>query len=438
MSSNGERESTPSFFDNRPEALQMKMMQTAADNSPQVKKIAQLQKVANGRSAPIQQKPNNTGLPDNLKSGIENLSGYSMDDVKVHENSDKPAQLQAHAYAEGTDIHLGPGQEKHLPHEAWHVVQQKQGRVQPTRQLKGKVAINDDQGLEKEADLMGQKALSSNEDHGLQLKKSSEGRNPISQLVVQRIEYIEAVEGAEYLVRGVRRRLTRKNNGWLRFEGLETAVHASEVDELDSDSGYSSDEGETSEGIALDAIEKANTGRKGPAKQAERNRQLDRLKHFRGRIALERAAAVSVGPRSANQGTFGMGTTSEGEFMPVTTSASAPFSHFATSHGAGEPLNTRTEYGTGSHVHAEAGLIRQAVQDGRTLAHVSVNKDFCPVCAAVLRAFGVGFNETYVREEFPATWRNPFDRSTETDNWQRASQAARTICSGQITQLLNC
>ncbi|MDO8991413.1 MAG: hypothetical protein Q7U83_00020 [Daejeonella sp.] len=27
---------------------------------------------------------NNTGLPDNLKSGIENLSGYSMDEVKVH------------------------------------------------------------------------------------------------------------------------------------------------------------------------------------------------------------------------------------------------------------------------------------------------------------------------------------------------------------------
>ena len=45
-----------------------------------------------------------------------------MDDVNVHYNSNKPAQLQAHAYAQGTDIHLGPGQEKHLPHEAWHVV----------------------------------------------------------------------------------------------------------------------------------------------------------------------------------------------------------------------------------------------------------------------------------------------------------------------------
>jgi len=52
-----------------------------------------------------------------------------MDDVKVHSNSDKPAQINAHAYAQGTDIHPASGQEKHFPHEAWHVVQQKQGRV---------------------------------------------------------------------------------------------------------------------------------------------------------------------------------------------------------------------------------------------------------------------------------------------------------------------
>jgi catechol 2,3-dioxygenase-like lactoylglutathione lyase family enzyme len=77
----------------------------------------------------------------------------------VHYNSDKPAQLNAHAYAQGTQIHIASGQEKHLPHEAWHVVQQKQGRVKPTMQLRGKVAINDDAGLEKEADVMGAKAM---------------------------------------------------------------------------------------------------------------------------------------------------------------------------------------------------------------------------------------------------------------------------------------
>jgi hypothetical protein len=106
----------------------------------------------------LQRKANNNGLPENLKSGIENLSGHSMDDVKVHYNSDKPAQLNAHAYAQGTDIHIASGQEKHLPHEAWHIVQQKQGRVKPTLQMKGKVSINDDKGLESEADVMGAKA----------------------------------------------------------------------------------------------------------------------------------------------------------------------------------------------------------------------------------------------------------------------------------------
>ena len=104
-------------------------------------------------------KPNNTGLPDNLKAGIETLSGISMDSVKVHYNSEKPAQLNALAYAQGTDIHVAPGQEKHLPHEAWHVVQQAQGRVQPTMQMKEGVPINDDQSLEHEADVMGEKAL---------------------------------------------------------------------------------------------------------------------------------------------------------------------------------------------------------------------------------------------------------------------------------------
>ena len=110
-------------------------------------------------TAPVQTKSEGGQLPSDLKSGVEQLSGQNMSDVNVHKNSDKPAQLNAHAYAQGSDIHLGPGQEKHLPHEAWHVAQQKQGRVEPTKQLKGKTLINDDKGLENEADVMGQKAL---------------------------------------------------------------------------------------------------------------------------------------------------------------------------------------------------------------------------------------------------------------------------------------
>ncbi|GHO87634.1 eCIS core domain-containing protein [Dictyobacter formicarum] len=105
----------------------------------------------------MQRRENSTGLPDDLKTRVEHLSGISMDDVQVHYDSPKPAQVQALAYTQGTDIHVGPGQEQHLAHEAWHVVQQKQGRVPPTVQT-GDVAINNDQGLEREADAMGAEA----------------------------------------------------------------------------------------------------------------------------------------------------------------------------------------------------------------------------------------------------------------------------------------
>ncbi|MBL4865988.1 MAG: DUF4157 domain-containing protein [Pseudomonadales bacterium] len=80
-----------------------------------------------------------TGLPEKLKSGMESLSGQNLDDVTVHYNSSKPAQLGALAYAQGSEIHLGSGQEKHLAHELCHVVQQKQGRVKPAFQMGGVV-----------------------------------------------------------------------------------------------------------------------------------------------------------------------------------------------------------------------------------------------------------------------------------------------------------
>ncbi len=151
---------TPSiqFRDNRPISFYHTHLQESITQSP--KSVAQRAKI-DASTAPIQKKENKTGLPDRLKNGIENLSGMDMSDTRVHYNSSKPAQLQAHAYAQGNQIHLAPGQEKHLPHEAWHVVQQKQGRVQPTMQMKGKVKINDNAGLEHEADVMGAKALQS-------------------------------------------------------------------------------------------------------------------------------------------------------------------------------------------------------------------------------------------------------------------------------------
>jgi hypothetical protein len=150
---------------------------------------------AQGKFQPVQRKNNNTGLPDNLKSGVEQLSGYAMDDVKVHYNSSQPAQLNALAYAQGTDIHVAPGQEKHLPHEAWHVAQQKQGRVQPTVQMKAGVPVNDDPGLENEADVMGAKAIQMKADKGTGLQLTVKS---ISSQAIQRVVYKAEAFGAAY------------------------------------------------------------------------------------------------------------------------------------------------------------------------------------------------------------------------------------------------
>lgn len=77
--------------------------------------------------------------------------------MHVHHNSSEPAKLHAHAFTQGSDIHLAPYQEHHLPHEAWHVVQQKQGRVRSaSRPLQAPMSA--DPALEREAARMGRRA----------------------------------------------------------------------------------------------------------------------------------------------------------------------------------------------------------------------------------------------------------------------------------------
>ena len=102
-----------------------------------------------GKFETPEQKRNETGMSDNLKAGIEDLSGFAMDDVRVHYNSPEPATVQALAYTQGTDIYVAPGQEQHLPHEAWHVAQQMAVSGLP---------VNDCIELEHEADVMGARA----------------------------------------------------------------------------------------------------------------------------------------------------------------------------------------------------------------------------------------------------------------------------------------
>lgn len=157
------------FVDTRPHAIaQRKYIDMAHDSVRLREQKARIDGIRQYQGMPVQCEgseressaaTNHNGLPNQLKAGIESLSGMAMDHVKVHYNSSQPAQLNALAYAQGSDIHIGPGQEKHLPHEAWHVVQQAQGRVRPTKQMKAGVAVNDDKNLEHEADVMGGRAM---------------------------------------------------------------------------------------------------------------------------------------------------------------------------------------------------------------------------------------------------------------------------------------
>ena len=231
--------------DERSETVVQTKLYDIVNRSPRVMQMQALQRMADNRVqnspfAPIQRKENNTGLPDNLKTGMENLSGISLDDVKVHRNSDKPAQLQAHAYAQGTDIHLGAGQEKHLPHEAWHVVQQKQGRVKPTMQLKGKVNVNDNSGLEREADVMGAKALSlaptSTEDSSLLIKERT-----IQNSLVQRRAFIgesykaaDAQQGNDEQARLINDVHSRRFKNQGEFEGFAKGERLGVAGELEN------------------------------------------------------------------------------------------------------------------------------------------------------------------------------------------------------------
>ena len=136
--------------------------------------------VRHGGPTPAAARVNRTGLPDRLKAGIEHLSGLSMDDVRVHRNSPTPERLNAAAHTQGTHIHVSPGQEAFLPHEAWHVVQQKRGRVAPTSRVNG-MGVNAHPALEREADVMGARAAGQHAAPALPLADASPAQSTVAQ-----------------------------------------------------------------------------------------------------------------------------------------------------------------------------------------------------------------------------------------------------------------
>lgn len=179
--------------------------------------------VASGQAA-----DNRTGLPDHLKQGVEALSGLTMDDVRVHYNSAKPTGFQALAYTQGADIYLRPGQEKYLAHEAWHVVQQKQGRVQPTGTING-AGLNDSRRLEGEADRLGSQALRVRGAFSPILRSQ-----PIRRGVVQGMFEVEADSFAELIPEQMQKQKAAKKKGFKNKEPFTTVGFEHEFAQMET------------------------------------------------------------------------------------------------------------------------------------------------------------------------------------------------------------
>ena len=103
-------------------------------------------------------------LPAATQAQMGNAFDFDFSGVRVHEGGQASA-MGALAYTQGTDVHFAPGQydpgsgkgQELIGHELAHVVQQSEGRVATTTQFKGE-GMNEDEGLEREADDLGARA----------------------------------------------------------------------------------------------------------------------------------------------------------------------------------------------------------------------------------------------------------------------------------------
>jgi hypothetical protein len=109
----------------------------------------------------------NDALPDQLQQSLETSFNHDFSNVHIQKDSERARELQALAFTEGEAIHFAPGQfnpgssagKNLIGHEFAHVVQQRSGVVQPTAIMGKGIALNDDRGLEAEADALGKKAV---------------------------------------------------------------------------------------------------------------------------------------------------------------------------------------------------------------------------------------------------------------------------------------
>jgi hypothetical protein len=138
--------------------------------------------------APPAEEPARAVLRLQRASGNRAVARLLGGDVRVHYDSAEPARFHAAAFARGDDIHLAPGRRDLLTHEAWHVVQQREGRVPPRLRMNGE-AVNDDRSLEAEADTLARGGAP----HGALLGRAVS--DPVVQLAALTVNALESVLG---------------------------------------------------------------------------------------------------------------------------------------------------------------------------------------------------------------------------------------------------
>ena len=122
----------------------------------------------------IARKAGPAALPAQLAQGVESLGANDVTGVDVHFDSPVAASNGASAYAQGGAIHVAPGIDSTMVHEAWHVVQQAQGRVNPTMQRRADSDPASAAGGDVDAGLESQIRASSGQPLGAEIRTRME------------------------------------------------------------------------------------------------------------------------------------------------------------------------------------------------------------------------------------------------------------------------
>lgn len=108
----------------------------------------------------------NECLPEDLQENMENSFGQDFTNANIQKNSQEAVDLNARAFTKGDSVHFAPGEfnpnsekgKNLIGDEFAHVTQQRSGVVKPTIVMGKGLILNDEEELEREADIFGEMA----------------------------------------------------------------------------------------------------------------------------------------------------------------------------------------------------------------------------------------------------------------------------------------